>query len=166
VQILHPQDYSRLAALDVIASAQPIHATSDMRMSDRYWGRRSAGAYAYGTLSRSGTSLAFGSDAPVEQPNPFLGLHAAVTRQRPDGQPHAEGWYPDQRLTLMEALSGFTTGAAYASYQENFLGRISPGYFADLILLAIDPFVLPPEDLYRVQPIATMVGGDWVWQSE
>ncbi len=166
VQILHPQDYDRLAALDVIASVQPIHATSDMLMADRFWGNRSAGAYAYGTLMRSGASLAFGSDAPVEQPNPFLGLHAAVTRQRPDGQPHPQGWYPDQRLTLMEALAGFTTGAAFAAHQENSLGRLSMGYLADLILLPEDPFSLPPEDLYRIQPVATMVAGNWVWYSD
>ncbi len=166
VQILHPQDYDRLAALDVIASVQPIHATSDMLMADRFWGNRSAGAYAYGTLKRSGASLAFGSDAPVEQPNPFLGLHAAVTRQRPDGQPHPQGWYPDQRLSLMEALAGFTTGPAYASHQENSLSRLSVGYLADLILLPVDPFSMPPEDLCHIQPIATMVGGNWVWDGE
>ncbi len=166
VQILHPQDYDRLAELDVIASVQPIHATSDMLMADRFWGKRSAGAYAYGTLKRSGAALAFGSDAPVEQPNPFLGLHAAVTRQRPDGQPHSQGWYPDQRLTLMEAVAGFTTGAAYASNQENSLGRLSVGYLADLILLPVDPFSLPPEDLCHLQPAATMVGGNWVWDGE
>ena len=166
VQILHPQDYDRLAALDVIASVQPIHATSDMLMADRFWGIRSAGAYAYGTLMKSGASLAFGSDAPVEQPNPFLGLHAAVTRQRADRQPHPQGWYPDQRLTLMEALAGFTTGAAYAAHQENSLGRLSVGYLSDLILLPVDPFSLPPEDLYRIQPVATMVGGNWVWYSD
>ena len=81
VQCLHPQDYARLAELDVIASVQPIHATSDMLMADRFWGNRSSGAYAYRTLLNNGTRLAFGSDAPVEQPNPWFGLHAAVTRQ-------------------------------------------------------------------------------------
>ena len=166
VQILHPKDYDRLATLQVIASVQPIHATSDMRMADRFWGKRSAGAYAYATLSKLGTSLAFGSDAPVEQPNPFFGLHAAVTRQRPDGQPQSDGWYPEQRLTLMQALQGFTTGAAYASYQENSLGQLSPGYLADLILLDVDPFDIPPEELFKVKPVATMVAGDWVWQNE
>ncbi len=166
VQILHPQDYRRLADLGIIASVQPIHATSDMLMSDRFWGKRSAGAYAYGTLKRAGSSLAFGSDAPVEQPNPFWGLHAAVTRRRQDGSPHPEGWYPDQRLSLMDALSGFTTGAAFASYQENFLGQLSPGYLADMILLAEDPFESPLDEIFRLQPIATMVAGNWVWERE
>ena len=164
VQILHPDDYARLAQLDVIASVQPIHATSDMLMADRYLGSRSAGAYAYNTLLKAGTALAFGSDAPVEQPNPFLGLHAAVTRMRPNGQPGPSGWYPEQRLSLMDALRGFTTGPAFAALQEKRLGRIAAGCFADLIVLEVDPFSLPPEDLYRVQPVATMVGGEWVWE--
>jgi predicted amidohydrolase YtcJ len=164
VQILHPDDYARLAQLNVIASVQPIHATSDMLMADRFWGKRSAGAYAYGTLHKAGTALAFGSDAPVEQPNPFLGLHAAVTRTRPDGQPDPSGWYPEQRLSLMDALRGFTTGAAFAALQEQRLGRIATGCFADLIVMPEDPFSLPAEEIWRVQPLATMVGGEWVWE--
>ena len=165
VQILHPADTQRLAQLNVIASVQPIHATSDMFMADRFWGQRSAGAYAFRTLLSANTTLAFGSDAPVEQPNPFLGLHAAVTRQRPDGQPALEGWYPAQRLSLLEALAGFTTGPAYAAGLENRLGQLAPGFFADLIVLATDPFTLPAPDLFAIQPLATMVGGHWVWES-
>ena len=87
VQILHPDDYARLAQLDVIASVQPIHATSDMLMADRFWGKRSAGAYAYGTLRDAGTALAFGSDAPVEQPNPSWGCTPPSPARRPNGQP-------------------------------------------------------------------------------
>lgn len=166
VQVLHPDDYSRLADLDVIASVQPIHATSDMHMADRSWGSRSAGAYAYRTLIEHGTRFCFGSDAPVESPNPFLGLHAAVTRQRADGSPAEEGWYPAQRLRLEEALNGFTTGPAYAARLENQAGRLSPGYLADLIILDQNPFDLPSRDLCRLTPAATMVGGEWVWQAE
>ena len=165
VQVLHPDDYARLAELDVIASVQPIHATSDMFTADRHWGKRSAGAYAFRTLLERGTKVCFGSDAPVESPNPFLGLHAAVTRQRPDGSPAAEGWYPAQRLALEEALHGFTTGPAYAAGLESRLGRLMPGYFADLIVLDQDPLQLPPDALHRIQPTATMIGGEWVWQS-
>lgn len=164
VQILHPDDYDRLAQLGVIASVQPIHATSDMYMADRYWGERSKGAYAFKTLHTAGTALAFGSDAPVEQPNPFLGLHAAVTRQRSGGEPRTEGWYPEQKLSLMDALQGFTTGPAFAAYLEHRLGRLIPGFYADLIVLPSDPFGLPPEELCRIQPLATMVGGEWVWE--
>lgn len=164
VQVLHPDDYARLADLHVIASVQPIHATSDMYTANRHWGSRSQGAYAFHTLLESGTRLCFGSDAPVESPNPFLGLHAAVTRQRPDGSPGAEGWYGSQRLALAEALEGFTTGAAYAAGLENQLGRLAPGFFADLIVLDQDPFDLAPGELHQIRPAATMVGGEWVWQ--
>jgi predicted amidohydrolase YtcJ len=165
VQLLHPYDYRRLADLDLIASVQPIHATSDMRMADRYWSGRSAGAYAYHTLLKHQTPLAFGSDAPVELPNPFLGLHAAVTRRRTDGYP-PEGWYPEQRLSLAEALEGFTTGAAYAGYQEHALGCLAPGYQADLIVLDEDPFTIPPQMIWKVIPSSVMIAGQWVWQKE
>jgi len=163
VQILHPQDYNRLAALGIIASVQPLHATSDMLMADRFWGTRSAGAYAYRTLAANGTQMAFGSDAPVESPNPFLGLHAAVTRRRADGQPGLNGWYPEQRLSLDEALARFTIGPAYASTQERTLGRLAPGHYADLIILNQDPFHLPPGEILNVRTIAAMIGGEWTW---
>jgi predicted amidohydrolase YtcJ len=163
VQLLHPQDLNRLAALGIIASVQPLHSTSDMRMADNHWGNRSVGAYAFRSLASSGTALAFGSDAPVESPNPFFGLHAAVTRRRQDGEPGLNGWYPDQRLTLAEALTHYTIGPAYASCQEKTIGRLSPGYSADLIVLDRDPFLLPPEEIYTIKPVRTMVSGEWVW---
>jgi predicted amidohydrolase YtcJ len=166
VQCLHPADIARLAALDIIASVQPIHATSDMVMADRFWGARSEGAYAFHSLLDAGTRLAFGSDAPVEIPNPFLGIHAAVTRRRPDGSPGTDGWYPAQRLALSDALAGYTTGAAYAAGQEHFLGRLSKGYAADLILLPANPIDLAPQDLHLLGPLATMVNGNWVWRIE
>jgi hypothetical protein len=165
VQILHPDDYQRLAALNVTASVQPIHATSDMYAADRHWGQRSAGAYAFQTLLEAGTAMCFGSDAPVESPNPFLGLHAAVTRCRPDGSPGADGWYPSQRMELAQALQGFTTGPAYAAGLEDRLGRLAPGYLADLITFHQDPFQIPAQNLHSLAPAATMVGGEWVWQS-
>jgi predicted amidohydrolase YtcJ len=114
---------------------------------------------------KSGTAMCFGSDAPVESPNPFLGLHAAVTRCRPDGSPSVDGWYPNQRMSLTQALHGFTTGAAYAAGLEDRLGRLAPGYLADLLAFQQDPFELPAAQLYSVAPAATMVGGEWVWQS-
>ncbi len=165
VQVLHPDDYGRLAELNVIASVQPIHATSDMFTADRLWGDRSAGAYAFHTLLDKGTKMCFGSDAPVESPNPFLGLHAAVTRRRPDGSPTADGWYPRQRLDLLQALHGYTTGPAFAAGLEDRLGKLAPGCYADLIVLDEDPFSLPAEALHRLHPTATMVGGEWVWQA-
>ena len=164
VQIIHPNDTGRLAELGVIASMQPIHAISDMLAADHWWGERAKLAYAPRAQLTAGAALAFGSDAPVESPNPFLGLHAAVTRRRPDGTPGPEGWYPEQRLTLSEALAGFTTGAAYAAGMEDRLGRLSPGHYADLIALEQDPFTSHPDTLLAMQPSATMLGGEWVWQ--
>ncbi len=164
VQLLHPADAGRLAALNVIASMQPFHATSDMIMAGRYWGARAALSYALRSQLDAGARLALGSDAPVESPNPFLGLHAAVTRRRADGSPGEEGWYPEQRLSLEEALHGFTTGPAYAAGMENRLGRLAPGYLADLIVLGTDPFACDPHDLQHLQPLRTMVGGEWVYR--
>ncbi|MFZ5880690.1 MAG: amidohydrolase [Chloroflexota bacterium] len=166
VQVLHPDDAPRLAQLNVVASMQPIHAPSDMLAADSYWGDRSALAYAWRTQLQHGARLAFGSDAPVESPNPFLGLHAAVTRRRPDGTPGPDGWYPEQRLTLAEAVSAYTLGAAYAANAEHRLGILAPGFLADLIVLEQDPFACPPDSLLSMQSFSTMVGGEWVWKSE
>ena len=164
VQVIHPEDARRLAELGVIASMQPIHATSDMIMADKFWGKRSEFAYAWRTQLLHGTRLAFGSDAPVESPNPLLGLHAAVTRRRSDGTPGQDGWYPNQRLTPMEAIQAFTSGPAYAAGMESRLGKLSPGYLADLIILDIDPFICEPDALIESKPQATMVAGEWVYQ--
>jgi len=164
VQVLHPDDAGRLADLGLVASMQPVHAPSDMRMADRYWGGRASLAYAWRTQLQHGARLAFGSDAPVEVLNPFLGLHAAVTRQRVDGSPGPQGWYGEQRLTLQEALEGFTIGPAYAAGVEDRLGQLAAGYLADLIVLDNDPFLCDLADLHSIQPVATMIGGEWVWQ--
>jgi predicted amidohydrolase YtcJ len=165
VQLLHQEDFPRLAELDLIASMQPIHATSDIEMADLGWGERSRYAYAWKSLLDQGTRLAFGSDAPVDTPNPFHGLFAAVTRRRADGYPTPEGWYPGERLSLTEALQAYTRGAAYTAGMEDRLGMLAPGFLADLIVLEADPFELPPDELRELAPSATMVGGEWVWQA-
>jgi hypothetical protein len=162
VQLIHPDDAGRLAEMGIIASMQPVHAPSDMRMADRFWGARAAFAYAWREQLRHGAFLAFGSDAPVESPNPFLGLHAAVTRQRLDGSPGPQGWYPEQRLSLLEALRGFTTGAAFAAGMEDRLGKLVPGYLADLLVLELNPFLCEPAELAALQPRAVMIAGQWV----
>mgnify|MGYP001274419488 CR=1 FL=1 len=164
VQVIHPEDAPRLAKLNVIASMQPIHATSDMYSADRYWGGRSKLAYAWRTQLNYGALLAFGSDAPVESPNPFLGMYAAITRQRADGSPSAEGWYPEEKLTLAEALSAYTFGAAYAANAEHRLGKLAENYLADLIVLDADPFELAPANLLTISPTAVMINGEWVVQ--
>jgi len=165
VQVLHPDDAGRLAELGVVASMQPIHATSDMRMADQFWGERAALSYAWRAQLQHGARLAFGSDAPVESPNPFWGLHAAVTRQRSDGSPSPDGWRPEQRLSLHEALAGFTLGPAYIAGLEDHAGKLAPGALADLIVLEQDPFTVPPTALLEMKPNATMVGSEWAWQA-
>jgi predicted amidohydrolase YtcJ len=163
VQVIHPDDLPRFAALDIIASMQPIHATSDMLMADRCWGKRSAYAYAWRSLLNQRAKLTFGSDAPVESPNPFWGIHAAVTRRRMDGSPSPDGWYPQQRLRVDEAIQGFTVGAAYAGGVESGVGMLSPGYLADLLILNEDPYTCDPQELWTIKPLATILGGEWVF---
>jgi len=167
VQVIHPDDVARLGKMNIIASMQPIHATSDMLMADAFWGERSRLAYAMKTQLGYGARLALGSDAPVESPNPFRGIHAAVTRRRADGSPSVEGWYPEQRLSMAEALEGYTLGPAYAANMESRLGRLAPNYLADLIVLEAsqDPFTCNADDLLTMQSSATMVGGEWVYTS-
>ena len=159
VQIIHPQDVGRLAELDVIASMQPIHATSDMYTADRYWGARNEYAYNPRIQLDNGARVAFGSDAPVEPFDPLLGIHAAITRQR-DGQP-AGGWYPAARLSLHETLLGFTQGPAYAAGMEGRLGKLRPGYLADLIVLDDDIASIEPDAIPELNVLGAMVDGIW-----
>ncbi len=163
VQLLHPDDVGRLAALGIIASMQPIHATQDCEMADRYWGERCATAYAWRSLLDVGTVLAFGSDCPVEDYNPFLGIHAAVTRRRVDGFPGPQGWYPEQRLTVEEAVRAYTLGAAYVASLEDRLGSLSPGKLADLIVLDRDIFTCDPMAIAETQVEMTMIGGRFMF---
>lgn len=164
-QLLHPQDIVRFVALGVIASMQPVHATSDMHMADRLWGVRCATAYPWRALKDVGVTLAFGSDAPVESLNPWLGIHAAITRQRPDGTP-AGGWYPAQCLSLDDALRGFCVGPAVASAEAHEKGMIAPGALADLVVLNVDPFRIKPEELHAVDVDMTFVEGRLVWERQ
>jgi predicted amidohydrolase YtcJ len=147
----------------VVASVQPIHATSDMDTADRLWGERCAHAYAWRSLKDSGAVLAFGSDAPVESLNPWLGVHAAVTRQRPGKTPPA-GWYPEQRLSIEEALEGFCAGAAAAAGAAHEQGTLAPGMLADLAVLSADPFKISPADLHAIHAELTMIEGEVVWE--
>ena len=163
VQVLHPDDVGRLAELGVVASMQPIHAPQDARMVDRYWGARAASAYAWRSLLDEGTVLAFGSDCPVEDLNPFLGIHAAVTRSRPDGYGGANGWRPEQRLTVEEAVWGYTRGAAYAVGAEDRLGSLTPGKLADLVVIDRDIFRVDPDRIAGTEVVGTMIGGRWVY---
>jgi predicted amidohydrolase YtcJ len=163
VQLLHPDDLPRLAELDVIASMQPIHATGDMHIADKHWGARAATGYAWRSLLDAGTHLAFGSDAPVEPISPLLGIHAAVTRRRADGAPGPQGWYPEQRLTVQQAVHAYTLGAAYASGEEALKGSLAPGKLADLVVLDRDIFQIDPAQIRETEVVATMLDGDFVY---
>ncbi len=163
VQLIHPDDLPRLAPLGIIASMQPIHATSDMYAADRFWGERAEYSYAWQSIWMTGAPIAFGSDAPVESPNPFWGIHAAVTRTRPPGLPNPEGWRPAQKVSRLQAIAGFTTGAAFAAGVEDRLGHLAPGTLADLIVLDTDPFTCAPDEIRDIHPLKTMVNGEWVF---
>lgn len=159
VQIIHPQDHHRLAALDVIASMQPTHATSDMAMADLYWGDRARYSYAARTMLESGALVVFGSDCPIEPIDPLLGIHAAVTRRRADGAPGPDGWYGAQRFSMHETIYAFTTAAALTSGQQAQTGTIAVGKQADLTVFDRDLFQMPEDELLDCQVVGTMVGG-------
>lgn len=163
-QIVHPDDAPRFAQLNIIASMQPIHATSDMLMADKYWGARSNGAYAWRAQLNHGAALAFGSDTPVEPINPLWGIHAAVTRRRADGSPGADGWYPEQRLTVAEAIEGFTRGPAFAGNNEQELGSLERGKLADITIVDRDLFSCDPMEIRSAQVLATIVGGEFKYR--
>jgi predicted amidohydrolase YtcJ len=162
VQVLHPHDLPRFAALGVIASVQPIHATQDMDLVDRLWGRRGRYAYAFRSLLASGAAVAFGSDAPVETPDPLAGLYAAVARRRADGRPIG-GWHPAERLSVEEAVRGYTLGAAHAAGLEAQSGSLAPGKWADVAVLSVDVFDQPPEAILDARVTHTVVGGEVVY---
>lgn len=165
VQLVHPNDLDRLATLGVIASMQPIHATSDMFMAERHWGARCAGSYALGGLAAQGVTLALGSDCPVETLDPLKGIHAAVTRRRADGSPGAEGWYPAQRLTVEQAVRGYTWGPAYAAGMEHKLGALAVGKLADVTILDQDIFAIDPMEILHARVMGTLVGGRFGWRA-
>ncbi len=161
VQLIHPDDAQRLGALDIIASMQPIHATSDWQMADRYWGPRARWSYNWRLQIEAGARLAFGSDAPVEPFDPLKGIFAAVTRRRPDGTPGPDGWFPEGRLDMDTTLRAFTQGPAYAAGLEHDLGMLAPGYLADLIVLDRDLYAVPPDEILETQVVGTLIGGEW-----
>ncbi len=163
-QVLSPQDLPRLAAMHVIASMQPTHATSDMPWAqDRVGPQRIVGAYAWRQLRDSGARLALGSDFPVESVDPRFGLFAAATRTDAQGLP-AGGWFPQEKLTAFEALRGFTLDAAYAGFAEAEVGSLAAGKRADFVVLAEDPLSIAPSGLRELHVQATYVDGKPVYR--
>jgi predicted amidohydrolase YtcJ len=165
-QIVSLKDIPRFVPLQLIASMQPTHATSDMNMAeDRIGHERIKGAYAWQRFLKQGTIVAGGSDFPVESPNPFYGLYSAITREDHAGQPPG-GWYPDQDMTPAEALRAFTLDAAYAEHAEKTLGTLEPGKWADFILIDHDIFKDPASKIWNTKVLQTWVGGKQVYTAK
>ncbi len=161
-QVVALNDIPRFKQLGVIASMQPTHATSDMNMAEaRVGAERIKGAYAWHTFREHGVVIAAGSDFPVELSSPFLGLYAAVTREDSAGQPPG-GWYPNEKLTREEALRAFTLDAAYAAHQEQKLGSLEAGKWADYIVVDRDYFQIPQAEIDDIKVLETVVGGKTV----
>jgi predicted amidohydrolase YtcJ len=163
-QVIAPEDFARFRDNSIIASMQPTHATSDMLWAAQRLGpQRILGAYAWQTMLKLGVHLAFGSDFPVENPNPIWGFYAAVTRQDRQGNPPG-GWFPEQRLTRAEALRSWTIEGAYAAFQEKTKGSIEPGKFADFVVLSDDIMQVAPERILKTRVTMTVVNGRIVYQ--
>ncbi|MBI5059030.1 amidohydrolase [candidate division KSB1 bacterium] len=164
-QVLRERDIERFAELGVIASMQPIHCTADMRfVESRIGPERAKRAYAWRSLLDHGATLAFGSDWPVEDLNPFAGIHAAVTRTDDHGEP-AGGWQPQERITIEETLRAYTRGSAFAAGWEEELGEIAVGKLADLTVVDRDLFSVPPQDTQHAKALLTVVGGEVVYDA-
>ena len=163
-QIVDPFDLPRFGKNGIIASMQPVHQTSDRTMAEARLGpNRLVGTYAWASMLKNGSRLAFGSDVPVESANPFPGLAAAITREGADGKPFG-GWQPQERISREAALAAFTTGAAFAGQAEDRIGRLTPGYRADFILVDIDPLISTPAELRATKVFETWIGGKRVFR--
>jgi hypothetical protein len=163
VQMIRPDDVARLARLGIVASVQPIHVTDDIPMMEKSVGPRGRFAYPFRDMLDAGVTLALGSDCPVADPNPLWGIHAAVTRQGRDGTPPG-GWYPQQRLTVAQAVRGFSMGPALVSGREAHLGSITPGKLADLVVLDRDIFAVEPMEIAQAQVMVTVFDGRVVYE--
>lgn len=165
-QVLAPADIPRFAKLGIIASMQPVHATSDMPWAEKRIGpERIKGAYAWRSVLDTGAHAPFSSDFPGETLNPFYGIYAAITRQDPDGNPSG-GWHPEQRVTLTEALHCYTTEAAYAEFADDAKGSIEPGKLADFTIINKDITTIAPHDILSIKVLRTFIGGKSVYEAE
>ncbi len=164
-QVVAPMDFTRFAELHVIASMQPSHQTTDMRWAEDRIGReRIQGAYAWATMLKNGVPLAFGTDYNVEPITPFRGLYACVTRERPDGGPR-NGWEPQEKISLADCIRAYTSGAAYAQFEEGKKGELKPGEYADFIILSNDLTKVPPAQFTKTRVLRTVVAGRTVYQA-
>ncbi|OLE55977.1 MAG: hypothetical protein AUG51_00590 [Acidobacteria bacterium 13_1_20CM_3_53_8] len=163
-QVVAPSDFPRFRDLHVVASMQPSHAISDKRWAQARLGEyRVQGAYAWHTMMSFGVHVPFGTDWPVEPINPYLGLYAAVTRESTDGQP-AGGWWPQERISIEDAIRNYTAEAAYASFDENLKGQIKAGMLADFTVHSQDLLTIRPEEIFKTEAMMTILGGKVVYQ--
>jgi len=163
-QVVAPEDFARFAKLHVIASMQPVHLLDDQRWASARLGpERSKGAYAWNTMRKDGVRLAFGTDYPVEGIDPLRGLYECVTRELPEGGPPG-GWEPQEKLPMDVCISDYTTGSAYAEFEENRKGEIKPGMFADIVIYPADITRMPPAELLRTSVDMTITGGRIVYE--
>jgi predicted amidohydrolase YtcJ len=165
-QVVAPADFSRFARLQVIASMQPSHETTDMRWAQQRIGpERAKGAYAWATMQKFGVRLAFGTDYDVEPISPFRGLYACVTRELPDGGPPG-GWEPQEKISLQDCISAYTTGSAYGEFMEGKKGQLKAGQFADFIVLSNDLTKVEPREYTKTKVLRTVVGGRTVYSAQ
>jgi predicted amidohydrolase YtcJ len=164
-QIVKPEDLSRFAELGVIASMQPTHCITDLRWAGNRIGQRVAWGYSWRSMLANEIPLAFGTDWPVEPLNPLIGIYAAITRQDTLGQP-ADGWHPEQCLTVGEAVYAYTAAAAYAVHNEDWQGKLLPGYVADMVMLDRDIFTIPAKDILKTRVLATWLEGEKVFDGQ
>ncbi len=164
-QVVDPADMAKFGRHGIIASMQPVHQTSDRHMAEaRLDPPRLEGAYAWNAIAATGARLAFGSDAPVESPDPFAGLATAFTRQDAAGEPFG-GWLPAQAITREAALLAFTHGAAHAGFADDRFGRLAPGLRADFVLIDRDPLLASPRELRQTRVLQTWIGGEKVYEA-
>jgi predicted amidohydrolase YtcJ len=164
-QLVAPEDFPRFAKLNVIASMQPSHQTTDMRWAEDRVGRdRIKGAYAWATMLKNGVRLAFGTDYDVEPISPFRGLYACVTRERAEGGPK-NGWEPQEKITLEDCIRAYTSGSAYAQFEEGKKGELKAGEYADFIILSNDLTKVSPSQYTNTNVLRTVVGGRTVYQA-
>ena len=165
-QVVAPEDFARFAKLNVIASMQPSHETTDMRWAEQRLGpERAKGAYAWASLQKARTRLAFGTDYPVEVISPMRGLHACVTRELDDGGPPG-GWQPQEKIALEDCIRAYTSGSAYAEFEEEKKGELKPGEFADFVLLSDDLMKIPAAQYTKTRVLLTVVGGRTAYQKK
>jgi len=164
-QVVAPGDIERFGTLHLVASMQPSHQSNDIRWADQRLGpERLKGAYAWNSIQKAGATLAFGTDYDVEPINPFRGLYACVTRELPEGGPTG-GWQPQEKISLDDCIRAYTTGSAYAQFEEGKKGDLKVGKYADFIILSQDLTKATPKEILNTEVLQTVVGGRTVYQA-